>query len=167
MKNQRLFLSLALVVFAVLFSGCEKKSYFEGTTEVQAAADTDTKEEGSTGENGTGEESPGEDSPEAAGKEPKDEPQEVIVKVYVYNETGAVIKEEVVGAEAIDKSGLLDINSATREELMTLSGIGEGKAEAIITYRQEHGRFLQVEELMQVSGIGESTFSKIKDKITV
>ena len=63
--------------------------------------------------------------------------------------------------------GKLDINSASREELLTLSCIGESKADAIVSYREEHGRFQSVEELMNISGIKEGVFRQIQDKITV
>lgn len=51
--------------------------------------------------------------------------------------------------------------------LMTLSGIGEIRAEAIIAYREKTGGFSTIEELMQVEGIKEKTYEKLKDKITV
>ncbi len=50
---------------------------------------------------------------------------------------------------------------------MTLTGVGETKAKAIISYRDENGSFVVKEDLMKVSGIGESTYSKIKDLITI
>lgn len=59
----------------------------------------------------------------------------------------------------------VSINTAAKEELMTLPGIGESKAESIIAYREEHGAFRSIEEIMQISGIKESVFSKIKEKI--
>lgn len=62
---------------------------------------------------------------------------------------------------------LVNINTATKEELMTVSGIGETKAEAIITYREEHGNYSSIEEIKNVSGIGDSLFEKIKNYITV
>lgn len=61
----------------------------------------------------------------------------------------------------------VSINTATKEELMTLSGIGESKAEKIITYRNDNGNFNSIEDLKKVSGIGNSIFEKIKDKITL
>lgn len=61
----------------------------------------------------------------------------------------------------------VSINTATKEELMTLSGIGESKAEKIITYRNDNGKFNSIEDLKKVSGIGDSIFEKIKDKITL
>lgn len=62
---------------------------------------------------------------------------------------------------------IVNINSATKEELMTLSGIGEAKADEIITYRNVNGNFNNIEDILNVKGIGESIFDKIKDKITV
>lgn len=64
-------------------------------------------------------------------------------------------------------STIVNINTATLEELTTLSGIGTTKAQAIITYRTEHGNFTQIEDLKNVSGIGDSTFEKIKANITI
>ena len=61
----------------------------------------------------------------------------------------------------------MNINTADKETLMTVPGIGESKAEAIITYRNEHGNFTKVEDLMQISGIKEGVFNKIKDHIKV
>ena len=61
----------------------------------------------------------------------------------------------------------IDLNRATREQLMTLSGIGEAKADSIIAYREVHGGFRQIEELMEVDGIKEGVFNKVKDQIKV
>jgi len=72
------------------------------------------------------------------------------------------------GQETADpEDELIDINSAGLEELVSLPGIGEVKAEAIIKYRQLYGGFVSTEELMEVKGIGQATYDKIKDRITV
>lgn len=63
--------------------------------------------------------------------------------------------------------GKVNLNLATKEELMTLSGIGESKAEAIIAYREEHGSFQSPEDIMKISGIKNGVYQKIKDKVTV
>lgn len=61
----------------------------------------------------------------------------------------------------------VSLNTATIEELQTLTGIGSSKAMSIIKYREEHGNFTKIEDIMNVTGIGEKVFEKIKDNITV
>ncbi|MDP5273045.1 ComEA family DNA-binding protein [Chengkuizengella axinellae] len=60
----------------------------------------------------------------------------------------------------------VNINQATVEQLMTLPNIGEVKAQAIVDYREENGRFLNGAELTNVKGIGEKTVEKLKGLIT-
>lgn len=74
------------------------------------------------------------------------------------------------GAESAPSAaadGKVNINTAGKEELMTLKGIGEARAEDIIRYREENGPFGTIEDIMKVSGIKEAAFNKIKDDITV
>ena len=66
-----------------------------------------------------------------------------------------------------EESSIISINTATKEELMTLTGIGEKKAEDIIKYREENGEFTSIEDIKNVKGIGDSLFEKIKDYITL
>lgn len=64
------------------------------------------------------------------------------------------------------QSMLINLNTATKEQLMTLNGIGEVKAMAILAYRQEKGIFNSIDEIKNISGIGEKTFEKIRQFIT-
>lgn len=65
-----------------------------------------------------------------------------------------------------DTKTKVNINTASREELMTLSGIGQAKADSIIAYRQTNGPFQNIEEIKQIEGIKDGIFLKIKDQIT-
>ena len=71
------------------------------------------------------------------------------------------------GKSGTSGSGLVNLNTATKEELMTLKGIGESKAADIIRYREKSGGFKKIEDIMKISGIKENGFQKIKDSITV
>lgn len=64
-------------------------------------------------------------------------------------------------------NGKVNLNTAGKEELMTLPGIGEAKAESIIRYREAHGHFQKPEDLMKIEGIKSGVFNKIKEQITV
>lgn len=65
------------------------------------------------------------------------------------------------------ESELVNINTATISELITVSGIGESRAQAIIAYRETNGNFYSIEDIKKVEGIKEGLFAKIKNKITV
>ena len=65
------------------------------------------------------------------------------------------------------ENGLVNLNTADVAALMTLPGIGESRAKAIISYREQHEAFAKIEDIMKISGIKQAAFSKIKDKITV
>ncbi|MCC8101366.1 MAG: ComEA family DNA-binding protein [Clostridiales bacterium] len=90
---------------------------------------------------------------------------------------GAAVGESGIVNEAVSagngegdtdaSDGKVNLNTATAEELMTLPGIGESKAAAILAYRSEHGSFASIEEIQNISGIKSGVFSKIKDLITV
>ena len=88
----------------------------------------------------------------------------------------ACIKEETTqtkenkqdtNTEKQDTNKKVNINTATEEELQTITGIGESKAKAIISYREEQGPFKSIEDIKNVSGIGESLYEKVKNSITV
>lgn len=81
-------------------------------------------------------------------------------------------KEESAGegrqsGERGEDSDKLNINTATKEELMTLNGIGESKALSIISYRETNGTFKKIEDVMNITGIKNGVFDKIKDQIRV
>lgn len=66
-----------------------------------------------------------------------------------------------------EDDGKINLNTAGTSELTSLSGIGESRAEDILSYRQEHGPFQSIEEIKNVPGIKDTIFEKIKDDITV
>lgn len=70
-------------------------------------------------------------------------------------------------APGIDATGRVNLNTATLEDLKTLNGIGDAKAQAILDDRTEHGPFSTIEDLTRVSGIGQKTFESLRDQITV
>lgn len=70
-------------------------------------------------------------------------------------------------ASGVDSSGKININTATKEQLMTLTGVGEAKALSIISYRDTNGSFSAIEDVMKISGIKDAVFNTIKDYITV
>jgi competence protein ComEA len=70
-------------------------------------------------------------------------------------------------AEGAATSGKVNINTASKEELMTLSGIGEAKAQSILSYREKNGQFSSIEDIMKIDGIKEGVFSKIEDSICI
>ena len=105
---------------------------------------------------------------------------EIISKEEVKNEEDNIIKNDgLIGDEqnnekeeqeekkdVIVENKKISLNNATKEELMTLSGIGESKALAIIEYRNNK-QFESIEEITNIKGIGNSIYEKIKEDITL
>ena len=77
------------------------------------------------------------------------------------------IKKSDGGKSGTDNEMLININTASKEELMNLPGIGEAKADAIIEYRENNGGFKSTDGIMGISGIKEGVYSKIEKYITV
>ena len=71
------------------------------------------------------------------------------------------------GSTSSSNGDVININTANKEQLMKISGVGKTKAEAIISYREKNGDFKKKEDITKVKGIGKATFEKIKDKIEV
>lgn len=107
--------------------------------------------------------------------------QKVVDEQYIYiptreeinniydGQTNMKISQRISSVtEASSQDGSkVDINTADKAGLMTLTGIGEVKAKSIIEYREKNGAFQSTEDIKKVSGIGEASFDKIKDEITV
>lgn len=75
--------------------------------------------------------------------------------------------DDIVGGTVSENSGLVDINTASLDELMLLPGLGETLALRVIAYRDENGPFQRPEDICKVSGIGSKTFAKFEKYITV
>ncbi len=98
-------------------------------------------------------------------------------KIYVLSrkeakETGKVEETESGGGQSSGKATegsaeLVNINQADKNALVTLPGIGDTRAEAILAYRKEHGPFQDPKDITLVSGIGSYTYEKLKDKIII
>jgi len=84
----------------------------------------------------------------------------------IRDSAGAVVEENNNDNKGTTSSKI-NINTASADELMTLPGIGPSTAEKIISYREQNGEFKKIEDIMNVSGIGEGKFNKMKDYITV
>lgn len=84
-----------------------------------------------------------------------------------WEESGADLQAVMSGASvpAGQQDGRVNINTADTEELCSLTGVGETRAQAIIDYREKNGSFRSVEGIMEVPGIKEGLFEKIKDSI--
>jgi competence protein ComEA len=81
--------------------------------------------------------------------------------------SGTVMDEAAAQGTESTSSGKVNINTADKTELMTLPGIGESKAELIVSYRESNGSFGNIEDIMKINGIKDGVYGKIKDYITV
>ena len=88
-------------------------------------------------------------------------------KITVYSEEEIINTTVDIITEKESKEQYVNINTADKETLMTLPGIGEAKAEAILQYREDNGRFSAIEDIMNISGIKKGAFDKIKSLITI
>lgn len=93
------------------------------------------------------------------------------IRIPFIGEEASVVQEaqqdaRTTGNESFDESKV-NLNTANAQQLMTVPGIGQAKADSIIKYREKNGRFSSVEEIMQIEGIKQGIFEKIKDYICV
>lgn len=91
---------------------------------------------------------------------------EEVENTACYNEDNLSNKTDNSNNEEISNNNLININTASSEELQTIKGIGDAKASAIIEYRNTNGLFNSIEDIKNVNGISESLYDKIKDFIT-
>ena len=89
------------------------------------------------------------------------------ISVSSLSSGGSSIGNSVGNSNGTGPSSLVDINTASLDELDTLPGIGPTLAQAIIDYREQNGPFLAIEDIIFVPGIGDAKFEAIKDYITV
>ena len=83
------------------------------------------------------------------------------------NASGGASADAQGGAQASAGGGLVNVNAASVQELQSLPGIGPALAGAIVTWREENGRFSAIEDLLEVSGIGDAKFAQLRDKVSV
>lgn len=104
---------------------------------------------------------------ENAAKEALNLARKVNDQEQIYVPSIADIEEGYVVTSMTMNDGVVSINNADKETLMTLPGIGESKAMAIIDYRNTYGAFKAIEDIMNVSGIKENLFNQIKKHISL
>ncbi|MGX7447279.1 helix-hairpin-helix domain-containing protein [Dolosigranulum pigrum] len=92
---------------------------------------------------------------------------QMVIYVPHEDDDSGLPENTTTGAGEASGAAVININTASEQELMTLSGIGQAKAQQIIQYREENGLFDTPEDLMNVSGIGEKSFETLKDRIKV
>ena len=177
----------AVLFFAVCTAGCTEKSgvQVEKGSEVQKAAETQKEEKicvyvcGSVKKPGVYElakEARIVSAIAAAGGFTKNASREGVnqaehvkdgQQIYVPSHKEAKKQQKVSSEKGASSDGRVNLNTASKEELMKLSGIGEAKASDIISYREENGSFEKPEDIMKIRGIKQGIYSKIKDMITV
>lgn len=93
---------------------------------------------------------------------------QMVIYVPTVGEELTIVEEvQSVGTTKDESNSLININQASKEELMQLNGVGEKKAEKIIDYREEHGSFHELQELKNVNGFGEKSFESLEKYITI
>lgn len=97
----------------------------------------------------------------------KTKEQEKVIQAQCIKPSEESLKNDACISSETTSPGKISINSASLEQLQTLSGIGESKARDIINYRETNGLFEKVEDIKNVPGIGEALFAKIKENITL
>ncbi len=92
---------------------------------------------------------------------------EMVIYVPEHGEIEDAVIAGSSGGKSEEGEILVNINTATAEELTILNGIGDKKAQLILEYREQNGLFMAKEDLMNISGIGEKTFASLEPYITI
>ena len=92
---------------------------------------------------------------------------EMVIYVPVTGEVGEADVPVPESPATADDGEKVNINTAGVEELVTLNGIGEKKAQLFIDYREEHGLFMKLEDIKNIPGIGDKTFESLEPYITI
>ena len=98
---------------------------------------------------------------------PLSDGSKVLVPIYPENNSPSQTGQENQNIVEDTTNFPVNINTANKETLMLLPGIGEIKAQAIIDYRTQNGPFTELEQIQEVNGIGPATFKNLKDLITI
>lgn len=83
----------------------------------------------------------------------------------IYFEAAATTETTIEGSP--ENGRPINLNTATRSELMTLPRVGSVTADRIITYRESHGGFNNIDELLHIKGIGDKTLERIREEVTI
>ena len=184
-KRRRILYQICGIFLGIscMLSACHEK---EETFTSVAAAEADAGDKKNEAESKVAEE-----KPDKAKADPGGEEKEGSIWVYVCGEVaspgvyelqeGDRITHAIEAAGGLTEAagqvylnagmgkdtGIINLNTATKAELLSLSGIGESRAEAIIAYRETNGGFRKIEDLKKVDGIKEGIFQKIREQITV
>ena len=180
--NYRYFIRSVVVIMCVVFCvGCQKKSQETDlkTVSVREEEPESTPEdsrEDTTEDVGKVKEEDTAKKKDDAVPDTEDRPEKLYVHVCdsgkVTSTRNASESDETFSVQAVENvsgqdDGKVNLNTASKEELLTLNGIGDVRAQAILKYREEHGEFRSIEELMEVEGIKKGTFQKLKDQIKI
>ncbi len=91
--------------------------------------------------------------------------QKEVINMCIENGDSIIVSGSDISI--VNANDLVNINTASKEELTTLNGIGEAKAQSIIDYRTQNGPFSSIKDILKVSGISQTIYDKIKNNITV
>ena len=180
-KRRRILYQICGIFLGIscMLSACHEK---EETFTSVAAVEADAGDKKNEAESKAAEEKPDKEKADPGGEE-KEAAGQVYLnqaahltdgqRIYVPSrEEEQTLKEEDSPSDMADAgmekdTGIINLNTATKAELLSLSGIGESRAEAIIAYRETNGGFRKIEDLKKVDGIKEGIFQKIREQITV